>query len=296
MGADLARTHRVAAEVFEQAGQVGDYQLLQLCAEGPLDVLSRTRYTQPAILTASVACLRVLQEAGITYQAVAGHSLGEYTALVAAGVLSFADALKIVIRRAELMEQVTSSGLGGMAALIGLQQEAVLEICHAAGTKGPVRPANFNAPNQVVISGETAALEEAMAEARRRGAKKVCVLPVSGPFHTFLMAGVTESLRQLLQGYAFSAPEVTLVMNTTGDVVSSPSAVKDLLAAQVSAPVLWQASIERLAARGYSDYLEVGPGQVLSGLIKRIQPGCRVDHVEDKKTLEKILARMELTV
>lgn len=296
MGIELVRRRRVAAEVFEQAGQVDGYQMLQLCAEGPAEVLGRTKYTQPAIFTASIAIMKVLQESGVTCQAAAGHSLGEYTALVAAGVLSFAAALEIVIKRAELMDRAAASGLGGMAAVIGLGQEAAREICLVAGTKGVVQLANFNAPNQIVISGERAALDEAIAEARRRGARKVATLAVSGAFHTSLMAGVSEDLRLFLQGYTFSAPKVTLVMNASGEAVSSPGVIKDLLAAQVSSPVLWEESVKRLASEGFKDYLEVGPGQVLSGLIRRILPGCRVDHVEDEKTLEKVLAQTGGTV
>ena len=258
--------------------------------------LDRTKYTQPAVFTASIAIMRVLQESGIACQAAAGHSLGEYTALVAAGVLSFTEALEIVIRRAELMDRAAASGLGGMAAVIGLEQEVALEICLAARDKGVVQPANFNAPNQIVISGERVALEEAIAEARRRGARKVFNLAVSGAFHTSLMAGVSEDLRLFMHGYTFSAPQVTLVMNASGEVVSSPGVIKDLLAAQVSSPVFWVESIKRLAAEGFNDFLEVGPGQVLSGLIKRILPECRVDHVEDEKTLEKVLAQMGGTV
>jgi [acyl-carrier-protein] S-malonyltransferase len=239
--------------------------------------------------------MRVLQSSGVIFQAVAGHSLGEYTALVAAGVLSFADALEIVIRRAELMDLVTP-GQGGMAAVIGLDREAVQEVCLAARAKGVVQPANFNAPNQIAISGERVALDEAIAEARRRGAKRVTTLAVSGPFHSSLMVGVGEELKPFLQGFTFSTPQVTLVMNASGEVVSSPEAIKDLLTAQVSSPVLWEDSIKRLASEGFKDYLEVGPGQVLSGLIKRILPDCRVDHVEDEKTLEKVLALMGGTV
>ncbi len=295
MGAELAQRRRAAAEVFAEAGDVAGYNLLRLCKEGPAEVLGRTKFTQPAVFTTSIAVMRVLREAGVTCQAAAGHSLGEYTALVAAGVLPFADTLKIVIRRAELMDVVVP-GQGGMAAIIGLDRAAVQDICLAAGARGVVQPANFNAPNQVVISGERAALEEAGAEARRRGAGKVAVLPVSGPFHSSLMAGVGEELKLFLQGYVFSAPTVTMVMNASGDVVSSPGAIKDLLVAQVSSPVLWEESVTRLAGEGFKDYLEVGPGQVLSGLIKRILPECRVDHVEDEKTLEKVLARLEGTV
>jgi [acyl-carrier-protein] S-malonyltransferase len=300
MGEELARLRREAAEVFELAEQITGYRLRQLCAEGPAEQLNRTKYTQPAIFTTSIAIMRVLQGSGVTCQAAAGHSLGEYTALVAAGVLPFAAALEIVTRRAEMMDEVASRGEGGMAAVIGLEREAVADICRAVSAsddaRGIVQPANFNAPNQVVISGAGEALEEAVAEARRRGARKVITLAVSGPFHSSLMAGIGERLRPVLERREFSAPKVALAMNATGDLVSDPDNIKELLVAQVSSPVLWEESIRRLEAEGFGSFLEVGPGQVLSGLIKRILPQCRVDHVEDEKTLEKVLAQMGGTV
>ncbi len=307
MGAELARLRREAAEVFEQADQVTGYGLSQLCTEGPAELLNRTKYTQPAVFTTSIAIMRVLQQSGVTCQAAAGHSLGEYAALVAAGVLPFRSALEIVARRAEMMDEVAASGQGGMAAVIGLEREAVIEICRAHSSsghpasaspsaRGVVQPANFNAPNQVVISGDREALEEAVAEARRRGARKVVTLAVSGPFHTSLMAGVSKQLRLNLEHYEFASPEIILAMNASGDLVSDPGAIKDLLAAQVSSPVLWEESMKRLDAEGFTSYLEVGPGQVLSGLIKRILPESKVDHVEDEKTLEKVLAQIGGTV
>lgn len=300
MGAELARLHRAAAEVFEQAGRIAGFRLSDLCFEGPADLLNRTRYTQPAIFTTSIAIMRVLQESGVDCRAAAGHSLGEYAALVAAGVLSFSDALEIVAGRAGMMDRAAVSIQGGMAAVIGLEREAVIDICRTvsggAGAEGVVQPANFNAPNQIVISGQTAALQEAIAEARRRGARKVAALPVSGPFHTSLMAGVGEKLKLLLRGYRFRAPAVPLVMNATGDLASDPEAIRDLLAAQVCSPVLWEDSVRRLGSEGIDSFLEIGPGQVLSGLIRRILPECRQEHVEDKKTLEKVLAQMGGTV
>lgn len=298
MGAELARLHRAAAEVFEQAGQVAGHRLSELCFEGPAELLNRTRYTQPAVFTTSIAIMRVLQESGVACRAAAGHSLGEYTALVAAGVLSFTEALEIVNERAGMMDQAAASGQGGMAAVIGLEREAVIDICRdvSAGGGGIVQAANFNAPNQVVISGQRAALERAVAEARRRGARKAATLAVSGPFHTSLMAGAGEKLRLFLQGYRLKAPAVPLVMNATGDLASEPEMIRDLLAAQVGSPVLWEESVRTLASEGFDSFLEVGPGQALSGLIRRILPGCRLEHVEDQKTLEKVLAEMGGTV
>ncbi len=296
MGAELARLHRSAAEIFEQARQVTGYPLLELCAEGPAELLNTTKYTQPALITVSVAILTVLREHGVTCQAVAGHSVGEYTALVAAGVLPFMAALEIVNKRAEMMDQVAASGRGGMAAVIGLERSTVAEICLRVRAIGVVQMANFNAPNQIVISGEKAALEEAIAEARLRGAKKVATLAVSGPFHTSLMAGVSEELKCFLQKYKFDTPEVPLAMNATGEIVGDPGVIKDLLAAQVSSPVFWEESVRGLAAAGFSGFLEVGPGQVLSGLIKRTLTGHRIEHVEDQATLEKMLAQIGGTV
>ncbi|MGB9792349.1 MAG: ACP S-malonyltransferase, partial [Thermacetogeniaceae bacterium] len=295
MGAELAKAFKCAKKIYERADQILGYSISKLCFEGPLEQLSLTKYTQPAVLTTSIAILEVLKEYGIEYEAVAGHSLGEYSALIAAGVLSFEDALKIVQKRAELMDSAIPAGEGGMAAVLGLDRKKVEEICTTASAKGVVEPANYNAPRQIVISGTKEGLAEATQLARQAGAK-VIPLAVSGPFHSSLMKGVGEALKQYLSGFDFKKPELALVMNVTGDYVYEPERIRDYLVEQVSSPVCWEQAVNRLFNDGFTDFIEVGPGQVLSGLVRRIAPNCKVAHVEDLASLEKMLAEGGRTV
>lgn len=295
MGAEFAQKFASARRIYEKADQLLGYPISKLCFEGPLEQLSRTKYTQPAVLTTSIAILEVIKEHGIAYEAVAGHSLGEYSALVAAGVLCFEDALKIVQRRAELMDSASPPGAGGMAAVLGLDRERVEEICRTASAKGTVEPANYNAPRQIVISGTKEGLDEAIQLARSAGAK-VVALAVSGPFHSSLMKGVSESLQGYLQGFDFKKPKAAVVMNVTGDYVSEPEQIRDYLVKQVCSPVRWEQTIRKLFEDGFTDFIEVGPGQVLCGLVRRVVSGCRVAHVEDLASLEKMLAEDRRTV
>ncbi|HHW41454.1 MAG TPA: ACP S-malonyltransferase [Syntrophomonadaceae bacterium] len=296
MGADLARNYPSARNVFDEADRVLGFPLSQLCFEGPSGQLSRTKYTQPAVLTTSIAVLEVLKEKGIACHAVAGHSLGEYSALVAAGVLSFTDALKIVQRRAELMDDAMPPGQGGMVAVLGLDREKVEEVCRVASAKGIVQPANYNAPGQVVISGTREGLAEAAGLARQAGARRVIPLPVSGPFHSSLMQKVGEALKEYIKNFNFKEPDIPLVMNVTGDYVSDPERIQDYLIEQVSSPVCWEQAMNKLSSDGFIHFTEVGPGQVLSGLVKRIIPNCKVSQVGDQASLEKMLAQDGRTV
>lgn len=293
MGSDLAQNYDVAADIFRQADQILGFPLTKLCFEGPAQLLSRTKFTQPAVFTTSIAVLEVLKKEKISYDAVTGHSLGEYTALVAAGVLEFPDALKLVQRRAELMEKSFPEGQGGMMAILGLQSEKVGEICRQAEARGVVVPANFNAPGQVVISGDRDGLREAALLARSAGAKRVIPLSVSGPFHSPLMGEVGWHLSLLLREIPFSSPRIPFVANTTGDYVSEPETIKKLLVEQVKSVVYWENSIRKLYQDGYRTFVEVGPGKVLLGLIKRIEFGAQVSQVGDKSSLEKVLAQLE---
>lgn len=295
MGADLARAYRSAKKIYDEADQILGFSISHLCFEGPAEQLSRTRYTQPAVLTTSIAVLEVIKEKGIAYDAVAGHSLGEYSALVAAGVLSFGDALKIVQKRAELMDDAVPAGQGGMVAVLGLDRKKIEEICEIAGAKGVVEPANYNAPRQIVISGTREGLDEATGLARQAGAK-VIPLAVSGPFHSSLMKSVGESLKQYIKSFDFKRPEIPVVMNVTGDYVYDPDQIRNYLVEQVSSPVRWEQTINRLFSEGFTHFIEVGPGQVLSGLVKRILPGSNVSHIEDLASLEKMLEEEGRTV
>ncbi len=296
MGAELFRSEPEAANVFRQAEQILGYPLARLCFEGPPETLNKTGFTQPAVFTTSIAAFEVLKKHGISCDAVAGHSVGEYSALVAADVLSFPDALKIVQKRAQLMEKALLEKQGGMAAILGLEREAVEEICRQARVKGVVQPANFNAPGQVVISGEKGGLEEAFVLARRAGAKKIIPLPVSGPFHSSFMEEAAQELALYLEQFSFSPPRVLYVANVNGSYVSNPAAIKSLLAEQVKSAVYWEESIKRLHLDGHCTFIEVGPGRVLSGLIKRIVSDARTFHVEDRTSLEKVLAQLRGTV
>lgn len=296
MGAALAARYPEAGEVFRRADSLLGFSVSSLCFQGPVEQLNQTRYTQPAVFTTSVAVLAVLRKKGLTFQATAGHSLGEYAALVAAGVLDWTDGLCIVKRRAELMEEAFPGGAGGMAAVLGLNWEQVKEVCQEASATGLVEPANCNAPGQVIISGTRAGLEAASELARRAGAKRVLPLAVSGPFHSSLMAGVGERLLELFDSFTFRPPEVQLVANATGDYLTDPDEIKKMLAKQVQSPVLWEQSVRRLIGDGYDTFIEAGPGSVLSGLVKRIAPGMRLGQVQDPDTLEKVLAQQGRTV
>jgi [acyl-carrier-protein] S-malonyltransferase len=274
MGADLAAAHPVCRETFDEADGVLGFDLTRLCLEGPDEELQLTANAQPAILTASVAALRALAESGIAPGVVAGHSLGEYTALVAAGSLTFADALVLVRHRGIYMQEAVPVGQGAMAAVMGLDADATESVCLEAATGGEVvSAANLNAPGQTVISGHAAAVDRAIALAQQRGARRAIRLPVSAPFHCALMKPAAERLARDLEVTRFQDLAVPLVANVTGRTLTSGAEARASLVRQVTAPVQWERSVLTLEAMGARKALEVGPGKVLAGLIKRIAPG-----------------------
>ncbi len=289
MGKDLAQNFPLAKQLFEEANDILGFDLSKLCFSGSEEDLKLTANTQPAILAVSIAALRVLrQEVELDPAYAAGHSLGEYSALVAAGVLSFADALTTVRQRGIFMQEAVPIGVGAMAAILGLEGEALEQLCLDASRGEVVAPANFNSPGQVVIAGHAAAVERAIALAAERGAKRALKLSVSAPFHCALMAPAAQRLEQALavvKVTPFAFPVVTNVEATCCDL---PERVKPLLVKQVCAPVRWDASIEHCAALGVDRYLEVGPGKVLTGLIKRIQRGAALDQVGDAESLKRL--------
>ncbi|HMB15753.1 MAG TPA: ACP S-malonyltransferase [Pelovirga sp.] len=289
MGKDLAQNFPLAKQLFEEANDILGFDLSKLCFSGSEEDLKLTANTQPAILAVSIAALRVLrQEIELSPAYAAGHSLGEYSALVAAGVLSFADALTTVRQRGIFMQEAVPIGVGAMAAILGLEGEALEQLCLDASRGEVVAPANFNSPGQVVIAGHAAAVERAIALAAERGAKRALKLSVSAPFHCALMAPAAQRLEQALavvKVTPFAFPVVTNVEATCCDL---PERVKPLLVKQVCAPVRWDASIEHCAALGVDRYLEVGPGKVLTGLIKRIQRGAALDQVGDAESLKRL--------
>lgn len=287
MGKELAEAYPVVAETFREADRILGLPLSQLCFEGPEEELTLTRNTQPALLTASVATFRLLREKGFQPAAAAGHSLGEYSALVAAGAISFEEALVTVRLRGELMESAVPAGEGSMAAILGLDRGAVEAICKEI--EGVVEPATYNSPGQVVVAGESGAVEAAMKLAQERGARRVQLLKVSGPFHSSLLRPAGERLAERLAAVTLRTPEVPVYANVTARPYTSPDEIRSLLQEQVSSPVRWEETVEAMWDAGIDTFVEIGPGRVLSGLIRRIRKDATVHNVESVATLQELL-------
>jgi [acyl-carrier-protein] S-malonyltransferase len=289
MGKDLCEQFVAAKEIFTEADDVLGFRLSELCFSGPEADLKLTENTQPAILTASVAALRVLRaEAAVEPALVAGHSLGEYSALVAVGALRFRDAVKLVRERGRLMQRAVPTGEGAMAVVLGLEMEAVQRVCDDAAQSEVVSPANFNGSGQVVIAGATKAVARAAALAKERGAKRVLDLPVSAPFHCRLMQPAADGLQQALKDISVQPFTVGVVTNVEAEVNLAADRVKSLLVDQAVRPVRWEESVKKLAALGCSRAIEVGPGKVLKGLMKRIVPALEVDNFESPADLSRM--------
>jgi len=282
MGKDLADNFPSAKAVFAEANDALGFDLAALCFNGPEEALRLTTNTQPAILTVSIAALRALEhEAGLRPGCAAGHSLGEYSALVCAGALSFADAVRIVRQRGAFMQEAVPVGTGAMAAIMGLEGEALDEVCRQAAQGEIVSPANFNCAGQVVIAGHAGAVDRAIELAKAKGAKRGLLLPVSAPFHCALMTPAGDRLQKVLDGVTVSPLRVPVVTNVEAAPNSDATRVGELLVTQVSAPVRWEESVQRMAELGVSRYVEIGPGKVLANLIKRIVKGAETANVED---------------
>ncbi len=290
MGKELADKYPAAKAVFCKADSIK--QLSSLCFEGDEDELKKTTNTQPALLTASFACAEVLRAEGVRPDFVAGHSLGEYTALVVAEVLSFTDALNLVMLRSELMEDAMPFGEGTMAAVLGLSNQAVREVCQEASKLALVEPANFNCPGQVVIAGFSEGVEKALQLAKEKGAKRVIPLAVSGPFHSSLMEPVSIVLSEKIKEQAFRKPTIPIVANVTGKFACEAKDIRDNLVRQVKNPVLWEDSINYLYKAGARVFIEVGPGKVLTGLIKKVLKDVLLLNVEDEASLKNTLVRL----
>ena len=284
MGKDLAAAYPICRETFQEADDTLGAALSRLCFEGPEPELQLTANAQPAILTASVAALRALAERGVRPDMVAGHSLGEYSALVAAGGLRFPDALRLTRHRGLYMQEAVPVGDGAMAAILGIDLELLREICAQAG--GVVAPANINAPGQTVISGQTAAVDRVIVIAQEKGARRAIRLAVSAPFHCSLMQPAADRLRADLSSTRFEALQVPLVANVTGSPLRTGEEARSALLRQVTAPVLWEQSVRKLSEMGARKALEVGPGKVLMGLIKRIEPGLVCAPAGDVASIE----------
>ena len=273
MGRDLAHEVAVARQTYREADDVLGFALSTMCFEGPEHELTLTEHTQPAILTTSVAVFRALLERGLTFDIVAGHSLGEWSALVAAGAMPFRDAVRLTHLRGSYMQDAVPAGQGAMAALMGLELAKVLAVCQASAQPGEsVEVANINGAGQIVISGHTGAVERAIVEAKAAGARRAVKLAVSAPFHCSLMKPAADQLAAALAGVEISAPSVPVVANVTAEPTRDPARIRQLLIEQVTATVRWEASIQAIAALGVTRAYELGSGSVLKGLVKRIAP------------------------
>ncbi len=290
MGKELYEKYPEAKEVFQEASDTLGYDMAKLCFEGPKQELDRTFRTQPALLTASIAALRVLQKRDIMPQAVAGHSLGEYSALVAAGVIDFKDAVTLTEKRGRFMQEAVPEGKGLMAAILGLKRDQVDEVCLTVKA-GYVAPANYNCPGQIVIAGEREAVEEAMALAKEMGAKRAIPLAVSAPSHCALMIEACKRLEDELRNIEFSVPEIPVVNNADAIFLNTIDSIKASLVKQLDSPLLWEDSIRNMVDSGFNIFIEVGPGKVLSGLIKRIDNSVNTYFTDEG--IERIISSLQ---
>ena len=287
----------VVAQTVAEASDALQFDLGKLIAEGPKEELDLTTNTQPVMLTAAVAFYRAwLAAGGPVPTVVAGHSLGEYSALVAAGVISFKDAVPLVRFRAQAMQEAVPVGQGTMAVVLGLSDDDVRAACAEAAAENPalvVEPVNFNAPAQVVIAGHTAAVERACELAKAKGAKRAMKLPVSAPFHSSLLKPASDRLREYMTGLTFAAPQIALINNVDVAIVNDVAGIKDALVRQAASPVRWVETMQKVAADGITQVIECGPGKVLMGLAKRIDPVLVGDAIVDQASLERILTQLK---
>lgn len=286
--------HPVVQRTLEEASSALGFDIGKLIAEGPAEELNLTTNTQPVMLTAAVACYRVWRNAGGAAPAmVAGHSLGEYSALVAAEAIAFADAVPLVRFRAQAMQEAVPVGEGGMAAILGLSDDDVRAACAEASVAGIVEAVNYNAPAQVVIAGQKAAVEKACEIAKSKGAKRALPLPVSAPFHSSLLKPASDRLREYMANLTVHAPTIPLVNNVDVAIVSDPAAIKDALVRQAAAPVRWVESVQAMAAAGVTHLVECGPGKVLAGLTKRIDGNLTALSITDPASVQETLAQLK---
>lgn len=289
MGRELTAKSAIASLVFEQADRAMGDSISELCFSGTAERLGLTENTQPAILTHSVATLRVLESEGIMPTAVAGHSLGEYSAHVAAGTIRLDDALRTVRRRGQLMQQAVPVGEGAMAAILGMDAEAVRQLCFDQARGEVVEPANLNTPSQTVVAGSRAAVERVMQAAREFGARKVVPLPVSAPFHCALMQPAAKGLLPVLMELEFNDPTIPVYSNVDAEPIVDGDAARDALHRQVESSVRWSETIDHMLRDGVEQFIEVGPGNVLTGMMRGIDRSIRIQHTGDARALEKAL-------
>jgi [acyl-carrier-protein] S-malonyltransferase len=292
MGRDLAEKYPESRAVFDEADSALGFSLFKLCCEGTEEALKQTENTQPAILTVSIAAYRALEKRGVTPDFAAGHSLGEYSAVVAAGGLNFPEAVKIVRGRGRYMQEAVPAGEGAMAAILGLPPSEVAEVCKKAADHEIVSPANLNSPEQTVISGSAAAVKRAVEIASQSGAKRAVMLPVSAPFHCAMMAPAQERLEADLRAATFRALKFPVITNVDAEAVTTGDEARDALIRQVTHPVRWLDSIHEMIEAGVTVFVEVGPGKVLSGLLRQIDRSIRAFNVEDSASLEAAIEKI----
>ena len=289
MGKDFYDNYDVAKKMFKEADEALGYSIMKMCFEGPEEDLKLTANTQPAILTISCIANEILKENGIQPEITGGHSLGEYSALVAAGVLKFQDAVALVHKRGAYMQEAVPVGEGGMAAIIGLDRESIVGICQQVSGQSPVQAVNFNCPGQIVIAGATKGVELAVEELKAAGAKKAVILPVSAPFHSTLMKPAAEKLVVELDKVTISDAKIPVVANVSAEILTKADDIKASLVAQAASPVLWEDCVARMKEFGADILLEAGPGKTLCGFNRRIDKTIKSLNVEDVASLEKSL-------
>lgn len=284
----------VVADTVKEASDALGFDLGKLIAEGPKEQLDLTTNTQPVMLTSSVAFYRAyIAAGGAAPSVIAGHSLGEFSALVVAGVIKFADAVKLVRFRAQAMQEAVPVGVGGMAAIIGLDRANLEAACKEAAGSEVVEPANFNSPNQIVIAGHKTALDRACAAAKAKGAKRALMLPVSAPFHSSLLKPASDRLAQYMKDLTFSAPQIPVINNVDVEIINDPNAIKDALVRQAASPVRWVETIDKMASMGITQVVECGPGRVLAGLCKRINSNVNGLAITDQASLDAVLGELK---
>ena len=289
MGKDFYDNYDVAKKMFKEADEALGYSIMKMCFEGPEDDLKLTANTQPAILTISCIANEILKENGVQPDITGGHSLGEYSALVAAGVLGFQDAVALVHKRGAYMQEAVPVGEGGMAAIIGVERDKIVEICQQVSSESPVQAVNFNCPGQIVIAGATKGVELAVEELKAAGARKAVILPVSAPFHSTLMKPAAEKLAVELDKVTISDAKIPVVANVSAEILTKADDIKASLVAQAASPVLWEDCVARMKAFGADILLEAGPGKTLCGFNRRIDKTIKSLNVEDVASLEKAL-------
>lgn len=291
MGKDLCDAFPIAKEMFKKADEALGYSISDMCFNGPEESLKLTSNTQPAILTVSVICNELLKQQGLAPEIVAGHSLGEYSALVAAGAMTFEDAVLLVHKRGTYMQEAVPVGEGAMAAVLGLDRQTVVDVCgNVSNDGGCVQAVNFNCPGQIVIAGKTASVEKASELLKEAGAKRAVLLPVSAPFHSTLMAPAAQKLAVELDKITICDAQIPVVANVTGKMVTDAKQIRDLLVTQADHPVMWEDCVAEMVAFGVDTFVESGPGKVLTGLTKKIIKGMNLLNVENADSLEKTLA------